>query len=120
MYAVASRFIPNDTTTATTNSNDPPGWSYYKTAFNLIDAYSDVPRLSTVQALLLLAKYLEHIHRPGFFWRTRFFMQLAVKMSNTLGLSIEPSLDIEPAWDHEFEARRRTFWAVYTYDILMR
>jgi hypothetical protein len=41
-------------------------------------------------------------------------------MSNTLGLSIEPSLDIEPAWDHEFEARRRTFWAVYTYDILMR
>lgn len=119
MYAVASRFIPNNTNTTTTN-NDPPGWSYYKTAFGLIDTYSDVPRLTTVQALLLLAKYHEHIQRPGFFWRTKFFIQLAVNMSLSLGLSKEPNLHTEPSWKHEFETRRRTFWALYTYDVLMR
>lgn len=116
IYAVSSRFITN---TKSNSNNDPPGWSYYKTAIGLIDIYADVPRLTTVQALLLLAKYHEHIQRPGFFWRTKFYIQLAVKMSNDLGLVHEPSSQAEPTWDHEFELRRRTFWALYTYEVLM-
>jgi hypothetical protein len=114
IYAVSSRFI------TTTHQNDPPGWSYYKIALSLIDAYADVPRLSTVQALLLLAKYHEHIQRPGFFWRTKFFIQLAVKMSSDLGLWKEPPSSVQPTFSFEYEMRARTFWALYTYEVLMR
>jgi hypothetical protein len=115
IYAVASKFISQP---QQQKSSDPPGWSFYKTALSLIDAYADVPRLSTVQAFLLLVKYHEHIYRSGFFWRTKFFLQLAVKMSDDLGLSKELT---QPYSDyHELETRRRTFWAIYAYEILMR
>ncbi|KAG1077766.1 hypothetical protein G6F42_024632 [Rhizopus arrhizus] len=97
---------------------DPPGWTYYKTAISLLDAYMDIPRLSTIQALLLLAKYHEHIHRPGFFWRTRFFVQLAVDMSNDLGLCSKTANETRHC-SHDTEFKRRTFWAVYTYQVLM-
>ncbi|KAG2230481.1 hypothetical protein INT48_002999 [Thamnidium elegans] len=113
IYAVSSKFITKS------NNTDPPGWSYYKLALTLIDAYSDIPRLSTIQALLLLAKYHELIYRPGFFWRTKFFIQLAGQMSSDLGLCKEPSSSTQPTFDHEFELRRRTFWALYTYQVLM-
>jgi hypothetical protein len=113
IYAVASKFIPQQQ-----KSSDPPGWPFYKAALNLIDAYADVPRLSTVQAFLLLVKYHEHIYRSGFFWRTKFFLQLAVKMSDDLGLQKELVGDI--FGEHELEIRRRTFWAVYAYETLMR
>lgn len=114
IYAVSSKFMTKS------NNTDPPGWSYYKLALTLIDAYSDIPRLSTIQALLLLAKYHELIYRPGFFWRTKFFIQLAGQMSSDLGLCEEPSSSAHPTFDHEFETRRRTFWALYTYQVLMR
>lgn len=114
VYAVSSRFITS------THQNDPPGWSYYKKALSLIDTYADVPRLSTIQALILLTKYHEHIQRPGFFWRTKFFIQLAVTMSGDLGLWKEPSSNTQPACNFEYETRARTFWALYTYEVLMR
>ena len=116
IYAVSAKFIDNKQT----KSKDPPGWGHYKAALSLIDIYLDTPRLTTIQALLLLAKYHEHIHRPGFFWRTKFFIQLAVKLSNNLRLCEEPPLGTGPNWEDEFELRRRTFWAVYTYEVLMR
>lgn len=142
MYAVSSRFVSptqpssssatTTTTTTTTISSplhpqhqqqpksiDPPGWTYYKMALSLIDVYIDVPRLSTIQAILLLVKYHEHIHRPGFFWRTKFLLQLAVNMSNDLGLSSKFPQETTSC-NYELEYRKRTFWAVYTYEVLMR
>lgn len=98
---------------------EAPGWSYYKMALSLIDTYADMPRLSTIQALLLLAKYNEHIYKNGFLWRTKFFIQLAVKMSTDLGLSKEPLVGSSTC-NYELEMKRRTFWAVYTYEVLMR
>ncbi|KAI9473638.1 MAG: fungal-specific transcription factor domain-containing protein [Benjaminiella poitrasii] len=115
IYAVASKFIPQPQVT-----NNPPGWSFYKTALGLIDLYSDMPRLSTVQAFLLLIKYHEMIHRPGFFWRTKMFLQLAVNMSNDLGLPREvPHGSHAASGEYELEFRRRTFWALYSYEVLM-
>lgn len=117
IYAVSSRFVNSS---AATQNNDPPGWSYYKKALSLIDSYADAPRLSTVQALVLLAKYHEHIQRPGFFWRTKFFIQLAVKMSSNLGLWKKPDSGTQPSCGFEYEMRARTFWALYAYEVLMR
>lgn len=118
IYAVSSRFMPSPPST-TQQSMVPPGWTYYKTAMSLMDAYLDVPRLSTIQALLLLVKYHEHIHRPGFFWRTKFLLQVAVDMSNDLGLSSNRGKETAQCKD-DAEFRKRTFWAVYTYQVLMR
>lgn len=118
IYAVSSKFASSPPS-ATQQSMDPPGWSYYKMAMSLMDAYLDVPRLSTVQALLLLVKYHEHIHRPGFFWRTKFLLQLAVDMSNDLGLSSSMGKDAAQS-KRDTEFGKRTFWAVYTYQVLMR
>lgn len=118
IYAVSSKFAPSTTSTAQ-RSMDPPGWSYYKAAMSLMDTYLDVPRLSTIQALLLLVKYHEHIHRPGFFWRTKFLLQLAVAMATDLGLSGNMVKEIEQC-KRGTEMTRRTFWAVYTYQVLMR
>lgn len=128
IYAVSSRFTsPTQPSLSPLHpqhqqqpkSIDPPGWTYYKMALSLIDVYIDVPRLSTIQAILLLVKYHEHIHRPGFFWRTKFLLQLAVNMSNDLGLSSKLPQETTSC-SYELEYRKRTFWAVYTYEVLMR
>lgn len=115
VYAVASKFVPNQHHEQQ-KVHDPPGWYFYKMALDLVDIYADTPRLSTVQAFLLLAKYHEFIYRPGFFSRTKFFVQLAVRMSNDLGLSKE----LPSTQEYGLETRRRTFWAVHTYEVLMR
>ncbi|EIE87492.1 hypothetical protein RO3G_12203 [Rhizopus delemar RA 99-880] len=111
IYAVASRFHPQEQQ----QTGDPPGWSYYKMALSIIDIYLDTPRLSTVQALLLLVKYHEHIQRSGFFWRTKSLLQIAVQMASDLGLSRQ-SLN---SYGYESEYRNRVFWAVYVYETLM-
>lgn len=118
MYAVASRWHPS-AREAVSNDGHPPGWRYYQAAFSLIDIYTDTPRLSTVQALLLMVKYQEHVRRPGFFWRTRYYFQNIVHMCRDLGLckALGPGFQLDMA---TAEQRRRTFWAVYAYDIMMR
>lgn len=110
IYAVASQW-----TQSSRESPHPPGWAYYQTAFSLIDIYTDVPRLSTIQALLLLVKYQEYVRRPGYFWRTRIYLQLCIRMCKDLGLERAFPMDAILA-----EQRKRTFWAVYAHDVLMR
>ncbi|KAI8371364.1 fungal-specific transcription factor domain-containing protein [Radiomyces spectabilis] len=113
MYAVASRWKSTPP-----SSTDTPGWRYYQTALGLIDIYTDAPRLTTVQALLLLVKYHEHVRRPGFFWRTHFYFQIIVRMCKDLGLPREVPRTVQ-ASAVELELRKRTFWAVYIYDNMM-
>lgn len=119
IYAVSSRFTKYDKRfkQQEEDQDNPPGWSYYKMALSLIDLYADRPRLSTIQALLLMAKYNEHVYKSGFFWRTKHFIQLAVKMSTDMGLTKEEPFS---ACNYNSEMKRRTFWAVYTYEVLMR
>ncbi|CEG71745.1 hypothetical protein RMATCC62417_07428 [Rhizopus microsporus] len=121
VYAVASKFDDQQQQQQQQQQQhqvgNPPGWPYYKMALSLIDIYMDTPRLSTIQALLLLIKYHEHVQRPGFFWRTKSLMQLAIQMTNDLGLSRKN--DGSYTSHHDSEYRNRTFWAVYTYETLM-
>jgi hypothetical protein len=119
VYAVASKFDDQQQQQQQQQQvGNPPGWPYYKMALSLIDIYMDTPRLSTIQALLLLIKYHEHVQRPGFFWRTKSLMQLVIQMTNDLGLSRKD--DGNYTSHHDSEYRNRTFWAVYTYETLMR
>lgn len=113
IYCVSSRW---DTTVSATG-DQPRGWLYYQNAIKLIDI--SLPRLSTVQALFLLLKYNEHVRRPGFMWRTRFYFQMIVRMAKDLGLNHD-ILDTKPNLSIEIETRKRTFWAVFCYDVMMR
>ncbi|KAG2223886.1 hypothetical protein INT45_012759 [Circinella minor] len=129
MYAVASRWNninnqKNNTSSNPSHSNissninnhiEPIGWTYYESAFKLLDHYADAPRLSTVQALILMIKYHEHVRRPGFFWRTRFYFQLIVRMCQDLELDRHQH---DQSQTTETEQRSRLFWVVYAYDAL--
>jgi hypothetical protein len=114
IYCVSSRWDLG----APSMGEEPRGWAFYQNAVNLLDQQQQV-RLSTVQALFLLLKYNEHVRRPGFIWRTRYYFQMIVRMCKDLGLP----RDIVCTTSNmliEIEKRKRTFWAVYCYDVMMR
>ncbi|KAG0237791.1 hypothetical protein BGW42_008412 [Actinomortierella wolfii] len=62
-----------------------PHHTLYDHARALLDTYIDVPRLSTVQGLLLLAFYQTKEKRPGHFFRTRMYLNLATRMAIDMG-----------------------------------
>ncbi|KAI9263165.1 transcription factor domain-containing protein [Phascolomyces articulosus] len=136
MYAVASRWNNNNNKhfnrMSKNNMQQPAGWTYYESAFKLLDNYADAPRVSTVQALILMIKYHEHVRRPGFFWRTRFYFQLIVRMCQDLELNRRhnhyyyhhrnstTSVSNDQSRTVDTEQCSRLFWAVYVYDVLTR
>ncbi|KAI8576634.1 hypothetical protein K450DRAFT_255980 [Umbelopsis ramanniana AG] len=93
-----------------------PGIQFYQRAFYLIDDYADTPRISTIQALLLLIKYQEYHRRPGFFCRPSLYMQMVVQMWNDLGPIYPPKYTTDVI---ELEVGKRTFWMAYVYDMMM-
>ncbi|RCH87475.1 hypothetical protein CU098_006704 [Rhizopus stolonifer] len=105
MCAVASRWV--------VNTDARPGYDYYQLAYELLDDFLDAPRLSTIQALLLLVKYQESLPRNGYFHRAYMYLGMAVSMCHDLGL---PQMIEET---HDAETRRRTFWVAFVYDLLM-
>ncbi|KAG0190913.1 hypothetical protein DFQ28_001351 [Apophysomyces sp. BC1034] len=111
MCAVASRWIENNST------NVPPGFSFYQRAFALIDEYSDAPRVSTIQALVLLTKYQEYYRRLGFFCRPGLYLSIAVRMCHDLGLPQLNSTSVSGS--SELESMKRTFWMTFVYDLLI-
>ncbi|KAL7314577.1 hypothetical protein PS15m_006132 [Mucor circinelloides] len=111
MCAVASRWSPDIIANADTTI--PPGYTFYQQALDLLDDFIDSPRIGTVQALVLLVKYQEYYQRPGYFYRSYTYMRMASRMCNDLGLG---QLEGD---SYDIEAKRRTFWATFMYDLLM-
>lgn len=107
IYAVSSRWDMVET-------HEPRGWTYYQQAVHLLQQEEPV-ELATVQAVLLLLKYNEHVRRPGFMWRTRYYFTMALRMCQDLGLSRDLDRPLI-----EKESRKRVFWAIYCYDVMMR
>ncbi|KAH8552350.1 fungal-specific transcription factor domain-containing protein [Umbelopsis sp. PMI_123] len=93
-----------------------PGIQFYQRAFYLIDDYADTPRISTIQALLLLIKYQEYHRRPGFFCRPSLYMQMVVQMWNDLAPMYPPKYTTDII---DLEVGKRTFWMAYIYDVMM-
>jgi len=58
----------------------------YDHARALLDTYMDVPRLSTIQGLLLLAYYQIKEKRSGHFFRIRMYVGMATRMALDMGL----------------------------------
>ncbi|RCH78539.1 hypothetical protein CU098_001969, partial [Rhizopus stolonifer] len=112
MYCVSSRW---DLVGVPQVEDEPRGWKYYQKAISLLEAQREA-QLSTIQAIFLMLKYNEHVRRPGFMWRTRYYFQTVVRMCKDLGLA----RDITTIPVVELECRKRTFWAAYCYDTMMR
>ncbi|GAN08528.1 binuclear zinc transcription factor [Mucor ambiguus] len=111
MCAVAARWSPD--TIANADTTIPPGYAFYQKALDLLDEFIDSPRIGTVQALVLLVKYQEYYQRPGYFHRSYTYLHMASQMCNDLGLG---QLEGD---SYDIEAKRRTFWATFMYDLLM-
>ncbi|KAG0280656.1 hypothetical protein BGZ95_009295 [Linnemannia exigua] len=64
-------------------------------ARSLMDTYLDVPRLSTLQGLLLLTYYQIKSKRAGQYFRVRSYLGLAVHMALDMGLAREFYVHVE-------------------------
>ncbi|KAK3846279.1 MAG: fungal-specific transcription factor domain-containing protein [Linnemannia gamsii] len=64
-------------------------------ARSLLDTYLDVPRLSTLQGLLLLTYYQIKSKRAGQYFRVRSYLGLAVHMALDLGLARDFYVHVE-------------------------
>ena len=113
MCAVASRWTPDHLSYYCKTNMAPAGYTYYQRALDILDEFTDAPRVSTVQALVLIVKYQESFQRTGFFHRSLVYLNMAARMSQDLGFS---EVDHDSP---EAETKRRTFWIIFMYDLLM-
>ncbi|KAF9922668.1 hypothetical protein FBU30_007215 [Linnemannia zychae] len=106
MYAVASQYAP---------SRAQDGRRYFDLWLSRLDDTLDKPRLSTIQALMLIIKYQEGVKHNGFYFRTYMYTQMVIVLARELQLHrtspVSMKLDKE-----SHEVRRRLFWAIFTLD----
>ncbi|KAF9438186.1 hypothetical protein BGZ76_009284 [Entomortierella beljakovae] len=62
-------------------------------ARSLVDTFIDIPRISTVQGLLLLSYYQIKEERPGHYYRTRLYLSMAIRMAQDMELPQEFSIN---------------------------
>ncbi|KAI9492146.1 fungal-specific transcription factor domain-containing protein [Zychaea mexicana] len=114
IYAVASRVSPDVRVRADPASADTAGDVFFERAKRLLDDYYDVPRISTVQALLLLAT---HQHGTMKYVRGWLYSGMAFRMAQDLGLHRNcDHWNIPP---DERERRKRVFWCCFVVDRLI-
>ncbi|KAF9963151.1 hypothetical protein BGZ70_007607 [Mortierella alpina] len=109
MYAVASHYAPG---------REEDGRRYFQFWLSRLDDTLDKPRLSTIQALLMVIKYQEGVKHTGFYFRTYMYTQMVVVLARELQLHkttpVNAKLDPE-----NHEVRRRLFWAIFVLDQFM-
>lgn len=108
LFANAARRSPNPSLQSLSSE-------FYKRAVTLLEDYQDQPRLSTVQAALLILKYQERMDRPGFFWRTHANFGLIVRSIEELRLDENANGSWEGE-EWEEEERRRVYWTAFVFD----
>ncbi|CAG8657127.1 20217_t:CDS:2 [Gigaspora margarita] len=95
------------------------GYIYFNRAKDLLDDYFDAPRLSTLQAQLLLLKFQEGVRRSGFFFRSWLYFGVILRMAQELDL--EKNFE---KWNLEISredmiVRKRLWQTCFIYDQLM-
>jgi len=72
MYAIASHYAPG---------REQDGRRYFEFWLSRLDDTLDKPRLSTIQALLLVIKYQEGVKHSGFYFRTYMYSQMVIVLA---------------------------------------
>ncbi|KAI8051767.1 fungal-specific transcription factor domain-containing protein [Thamnidium elegans] len=113
IYAVASRISPDVRVRSDPTSPDTAGDIYFERAEKLLDASYDLPSISTVQALLLLASHQHGRMKSARAW---LYSGMAFRMAQDLGLHRNcDRWNISP---DECERRKRVFWCCFVVDRL--
>ncbi|KAI9259468.1 fungal-specific transcription factor domain-containing protein [Phascolomyces articulosus] len=113
IYAIASRVSPDLRVRSDPDSPDTAGDIFFERAKCLLDDYYDTPKISTVQALLLMAC---HQHGAMNSPRAWLYSGLAFRMAQDLGLHRNcDHWNIPP---DERERRKRVFWCCFIVDRL--
>ncbi|KAG0369911.1 hypothetical protein BGZ54_008480, partial [Gamsiella multidivaricata] len=106
MYAVASHYAPG---------REEEGRRYFQLWLSRLDDTLDKPRLSTIQALLLIIKYQEGVKHTGFYFRTYMYAQMVIVLARELQLHKTTPVNVK--LDSEsHEVRRRLFWSIFVLD----
>ncbi|KAI9314717.1 fungal-specific transcription factor domain-containing protein [Dichotomocladium elegans] len=113
IYAVASRVSPDPRVRSDLAAPDTAGEIFFERAKCLLDDYYDVPRISTVQALLLLSM---HQHGTMKYVRGWLYSGMAFRMAQDLGL--HRNCDHWNVPPDERERRKRVFWCCFIIDRL--
>ncbi|KAG0168295.1 hypothetical protein DFQ28_008645 [Apophysomyces sp. BC1034] len=109
MYAHAAQLSPN-------SMLDPH--FFFKQARSMLDGYLDIPRLSTVVALCLLALYESSQHKGDTQCRSWVYSGMAFRMCLDLGLHKRRCQSGDRTRDIDVELQKRVFWACYCLDKL--
>ncbi|CEJ04059.1 hypothetical protein RMCBS344292_18029 [Rhizopus microsporus] len=114
IYAVASRISPDVRVRSDLASPDTAGDIFFERARCLLDDYYDRPKISTVQALLLLASHQMGAMKPARAW---LYSGMAFRMAQDLGLNRNcDHWNISP---EDRERRKRVFWCCFIVDRLI-
>ncbi|KAG2232882.1 hypothetical protein INT48_004895 [Thamnidium elegans] len=111
IYAIASRVTPDERVRSDPTSPDTAGDIFFERAKCLLDDYYDTPRISTVQALLLMASHQMGAMKAARAW---LYSGMAFRMAQDLGLNRNcDHWNISP---EERERRKRVFWCCFIVD----
>ncbi|KAG0343399.1 hypothetical protein BG005_002434, partial [Podila minutissima] len=110
MFAIASRFSTNPEITG----RDPEafGDEYFDRAKRLVDLEYELPRQSSIQALLLMVNYRFTSAKSG--GRVWVMLGMAIRMAQDLGMHRSSARWHLPPL--ETEIRKRLWWACYVMD----
>ncbi|CAG8477911.1 11316_t:CDS:2 [Diversispora eburnea] len=86
VFALGAKYVNDPSVCLDPTKSETAGIPFYRKAKDLLDDFLDVPRLSTIQAQILLLKFQEGIRRPGFFFRSWLCFGTIIRMAQDLGL----------------------------------
>ncbi|KAI8635936.1 fungal-specific transcription factor domain-containing protein [Parasitella parasitica] len=111
IYAIASRVSSDERVRSDPHAPDTAGDIFYERAKCLLDDYYDTPKISTVQALLLMASHQQGAMKSARAW---LYSGMAFRMAQDLGLNRNcDHWNISP---EERDRRKRVFWCCYIVD----
>ncbi|CAJ0768782.1 6939_t:CDS:2 [Entrophospora sp. SA101] len=116
VFAMGSRFSDDVRVRLDPMKPETAGFSYFN---QLLDDFLDAPRLSTIQAQLLMMKFQENTQKPGFFFRSWLSFGSIIRMAEELGLN--KNYD---EWNLRLSAedaivRKRVWQACFLFDQFM-
>ncbi|CAO3589481.1 unnamed protein product [Absidia cylindrospora] len=111
IYAVASRISDDPQVRSDPKLQETAGDIFFERAKLLLDSHYDIPRISTVQALLLLSSHQQGTKKSARAW---LYSGMAFRMALDLGLN--RNCDHWQIPPDEKERRKRVFWCCFICD----
>lgn len=114
IYFAASKFSARADESSNVRDRPTSGWEFRKKVKILLVAALETSEITTVQALLIMARSLFALgEEKSVAWN---YAGIAFRMIIDLGMHVESSssdLTLCPVSDEDTEIRRRVFWAAY-------